>query len=286
MSRGKPNDSKRNTGNSKYKGDGKGASRYLSPKAKSAPRKRRSSADKLPTFDNKIRLNKFIANAGLCSRREADVFIETGLVTVNGKLVTELGYRVNPTDTVRFDGVTIKSEKKQYVLFNKPEGYTLRYEEDPSKKSVYSLIKNATKEQVFPIGRMDRAACGLVLFTNDGDMETKLNHPKYKVSQLFHVVLDKDMEEEDLEKLTKGLYVDDKLFNATEASYVKGKGRNEIGVQIHSPKSNVVKLMMGRLNYKILKIDRVEFAGLTKLDLPRGNYRHLTEKEVGFLKMN
>lgn len=284
----------RRGGNSKY---GAKKSKYLSDKPKGKEktgatsaglpkRQRTRQGEPLPKFDDKIRLNKYIANAGICSRREADTLISSGVVSVNGEVIVELGYKVNPTDVVRYDGATVKHDKKRYVLVNKPKEFTIRYSEDPSKKSVYHFIEKACKEPLFPVGKMDRSAAGLMLYTNDTDMDKKLMHPKFKVSQLFHVVLNKAVSDEDLEKLTKGLYVDDKMFSAEEASFVSGKPHNEIGVRILSHKSNMVKLMMGKLGYEIIVLDRVEFAGLTKKDLPRGHYRHLTEKEVAFLKMS
>jgi|SRR5690554_3354893 len=250
------------------------------------PSFKRPAKAHMPKFDDKIRLNKYLANAGLCSRREADTLIESGVVTVNGQVITEMGYKVEPTDVVKFDGATVKNEKKRYVLVNKPVDFSLRYEEDHSKKSVYQLIKSASKEPLIPVGKLDKSAAGLVLYTNDTDLELKLTHPQVRVSQLFHLILNKEMSEEDLEKLTKGLFVDEKMFKAEDASFVKGKSHNEIGVKIFSSKSNMVKLMIGKLGYEIVKLDRVEYAGLTKKDLPRGHYRHLLEKEVGFLKMN
>jgi len=261
--------------------------KYLSG-AKAGYSKNKNSVHReaLPKFDGTIRLNKYIANAGYCSRREADTLIASGVVTVNGEVITEMGYKVKPTDQVRFDGEVVKSEKKRYVLVNKPVDFSIKFDQDPTKKTVYQLIKNACKEQVFPVGKLDRSACGLILYTNDTDMDIKLTHPKFRVSQLFHVHLDKEMTPEDLEKLTKGMYVDDKMFSAEEASFVNGRGRDEIGVRVYSHKSNIVKLMVGKLGYKIVKLDRVEYAGLTKIDLPRGKYRLLTEKEVGFLKMS
>jgi len=266
---------------------GGSAHKYLSGgKAGYSKNKRSVQREALPKFDGLIRLNKYIANAGYCSRREADTLIASGVVSVNGEVVTEMGYKVKPTDKVRFDGEIIKSEKKRYVLVNKPVDFTIKFEDDPMKKSVYQLIKNACKEQVSPVGKLERAACGLILYTNDTDMDIKLTHPKFRVSQLFHVFLDKEVTEEDLKQLTKGMYVDDKMFSAEEASFVKGKGHDEIGVRVFSHKSNIVKLMLGKLGYKVIKLDRVEYAGLTKLDIPRGNYRLLSEKEVGFLKMS
>jgi 23S rRNA pseudouridine2605 synthase len=251
-----------------------------------AKRQRTRNGEPLPKFDDKIRLNKYLSNAGICSRREADTLITSGVVSVNNKVITELGYKVNPTDTVKYDGAAVRLDTKRYVLVNKPKDFTIRLDDDPNKKSVYHFIQKACREFLYPLGKMDRAASGLMLYTNDSDMDKKLMHPKFKVSQLFHVVLNKTVSDEDLEKLTKGLYVDDKMFSAEEASFVNGKGHNEIGVRIMSNKSNKVKLMMGKLGYEIVILDRVEFAGLTKKDLPRGHYRHLTEKEVGFLKMS
>lgn len=248
-------------------------------------RNRPTGGAKLPKFDDKIRLNKYLSNAGVCSRREADTLIKTGVVSVNGKIITEMGYKVDPSDSVEYDGIHLQLEKRQYVLLNKPKDFTLKYE-SRTKKSVYQLIKKATKEMLYPVGKLDDSACGLVLFTNDSDMVKKLTHPKFRVSQLFHVVLEKPMKEEDLAQLTKGLYVDEKMFSVEEASFVKGKSQHEIGVKIFSSKSNLVKLMIAKLGYTITKLDRVEYAGLTKLDLPRGQYRTLITKEVGFLKMS
>jgi 23S rRNA pseudouridine2605 synthase len=187
---------------------------------------------------------------------------------------------------VKYDGATVRHDTKRYVLVNKPKDFTIRLDDDPNKKSVYHFIQKACREMLYPVGKMDRSASGLMLYTNDSDMDKKLMHPKFKVTQLFHVVLNKSVSDEDLEKLTKGLYVDDKMFSAEEASFVTGKSHNEIGVRIQSNKSNKVKLMMGKLGYEIIILDRVEFAGLTKKDLPRGHYRHLTEREVGYLKMS
>ncbi|WP_107039678.1 pseudouridine synthase [Brumimicrobium mesophilum] len=282
----KKGDSKYSGKPSKYLTKGK-AKRKVSEGAAGLPKRSRTSqGEPLPKFDDKIRLNKFIANAGICSRRDADVLIESGTVSVNGKTITEFGFKVNPSDVVRYDGSIIKRDVKKYVLVNKPKDFGIRYVDDMSKKSVYSLIQKAGREMLDPVGKMDRAACGLILYTNDSDMEKKLMHPKFKVSQLYHVVLKTVMSEEDLEKLTKGLYIDDMMFSAEDASFINGKSHNEIGIKIFSNKSNKVKLMMGKLGYEIIKLDRVEFAGLDKKDLPRGQFRHLTDKEVSFLKMS
>ncbi len=280
----------RSSGKSKYSGNKE--SKYLGNRAsgtKSAgvrKRNRPKGGETLPKFDDKVRLNKYLANAGICSRREADTLIKSGVVSVNGEVITEMGYKVHPSDTVKYDGTRISNEKKRYVLVNKPKNFSVQFEDNPKKDSVYHFIHKACKEALYPVGKLDKDNCGLVLYTNDNDMSMKLTHHKFKVSQLFHVILDREMSSEDLEKLTKGLFVDNKMFSAKEAEFVKGKSRNEIGVHIYSNKSNKVKLMIGKLGYEIVKLDRVEYAGLTKKDLPRGRFRHLTEKEVIFLKRN
>ncbi|MDX1651511.1 MAG: pseudouridine synthase [Brumimicrobium sp.] len=242
------------------------------------------SGEPLPTFQENIRLNKFLSNAGICSRREADTLISTGVVTVNGKVVTEMGYRVKPTDVVRYDGIGINPETKRYVLLNKPKDFVLA-SDSPLKKSALSLVAKACKEPLFPVGRMDKDTSGLVLFTNDTDMEKKLTHPKVRASKIYHVTLDKNLEQDDLSKLTTGMYIADSMYSAKDASFIKGKSPNEVGIEIDSNKNNLVKLMFEKLGYQVVKLDRVQFAGLTKKDLPRGNYRHLSEKEVAFLKM-
>lgn len=290
MSRGRGNSDKKegkgrkSKGKSQFKkgkytlrGEGKSKSAGL-PKRKRTPK-----GEPLPKFSDKVRLNKFLSNAGICSRREADTLIASGVVSVNGEIVTELGYKVSPSDNVKYDGISINPEKKRYVLLNKPKGFSLM---SVGKDGAVNLVKKSCKENIFPVGKMDKAATGLILYTNDTDMEKKLTHPKFKVSQLFHVTLDKVVQPEDLEQLTSGLYIDDHMFSAEEASFIEGKSHREVGVAVLSNKSNTVKLMFGKMGYEIIKIDRVEYAGLTKKDLPRGEYRHLSEKEVGFLKMS
>lgn len=291
IKKGENNRNKGSRGGDKAKYSGK-QSKYLgdkdtAPKTARIPKKRYSKGgEALPKFDDKIRLNKYLANAGICSRREADDLITSGVVSVNGKIITEMGYKVQPTDTVKYDGAAIKNEVKRYVLINKPKDFSIQYDINPSKDSVYYFIQKACKEILFPVGKLDKSNCGLVLYTNDNDMNLKLTHHTFKVSQLFHVILNREMSADDLLKLTKGLYVDNKMFSAKEAEFVKGKSGNEIGIQIYSNKSNIVKLMIGKLGYEIIKLDRVEYAGLTKKDLPRGKFRHLTDMEIIFLKRN
>jgi 23S rRNA pseudouridine2605 synthase len=288
MSRGKSDNrgqkGKTSKGKSQFKkgeytlrGEGK-------PKAAGlAKRKRTPKGEPLPKFSDKIRLNKFLSNAGICSRREADTLISSGVVTVNGEIITELGCKVSPTDTVKYDGISINPEKKRYVLLNKPKGFSIM---SMGKDGAVNLVKKSCKENIFPVGKLEKTASGLILYTNDTDMEKKLTHPKFKAAQLFHVTLDKIVQPEDLEQLTTGLYIDDHMFSTEQASFINGKSHREVGVSILSSKSNTVKLLFGKMGYEVVQLDRLEFAGLTKKDLPRGDYRHLDEKEVGFLKMS
>lgn len=258
------------------------------PKTVSQPRKKFAvGGAPLPKFGDDIRLNKYISNAGVCSRREADVLIQTGVVSVNGKVVTELGYKIKPTDKVTYDGETIKHNKKQYVLVNKPEDFDAKPADNVTKKSksVYQIIKKACPEYLYPVGKLNINECGLILYTNDTDLERKLTHPGFKVSQLFHIVLNKDMEMEHLLKMKNGMFVEDKMFSVADISHVAKAPKNEIGVKVYSNKTSLVKTMLKKLGYEIVKFDRVEFAGLDKWDLARGNFRHLTKKEVISLQM-
>jgi len=231
-----------------------------------------------------IRLNKYIANSGMCSRREADTMIEAGVVMVNGKIITEMGYKVLPTDEVKFGDARIKPERMQYLLLNKPKDYITTMDDPQGRKTVMELIDKACKERVFPVGRLDRATTGLLLFTNDGDMSKKLTHPSYKVRKVYHVTLAQKVRPEHLEALVKGFELDDGFTQADKAEFVKGNAF-EVGVEIHSGRNRIVRRMFEFLGYDIQKLDRVVFAGLTKKDLPRGRWRLLTQQEVAFLKM-
>lgn len=243
--------------------------------------------DPLPTFnEDAVRLNKFLSNAGVCSRREADVLIQTGVVSVNGQIITELGYKISQTDVVQYDGETINAETKRYVLLNKPKGYITTIEDPRGRKTVMSLVKKACREVIYPVGKLERESTGLLLFTNDGDLFKKLNHPRYQARKLYHVEVNKPVAREDLERLMRGVDLEDGRSRAEEASFVDGASNHEIGIEIRSGKSQVVKRMLEAVGYQVLKLDRVMFAGLTKKDLPRGYYRHLTEQEIAFLKMS
>lgn len=234
--------------------------------------------------DDAVRLNRYLANAGICSRREADVLIATGVVTVNGKIVTEMGYKVNPTDVVTYGGVPIKNETKKYLLLNKPKDYITTMDDPQERRTVMELIRNACRERLYPVGRLDRNTTGVLLFTNDGDMTAKLTHPKFEVRKVYHVTLNKKMTSEDYRMLNEGLELSDGFIKPDAAEFV-GAGKFELGIEIHSGKNRIVRRMFEHLGYEVIKLDRVAFAGLTKKDLPRGKFRFLTEKEIGFLKM-
>lgn len=231
-----------------------------------------------------VRLNRYIANAGVCSRREADVLIATGVVTVNGKIVTEMGYKVNPSDVVNYGGVPIKNETKRYLILNKPKDYITTMDDPQERRTVMELIRNACKERLYPVGRLDRNTTGLLLFTNDGDLAAKLTHPKFEIRKVYHVTLNKKMTSEDYRMLSEGIELSDGFIKPDAVEYV-GTGKNELGIEIHSGKNRIVRRMMEHLGYEVVKLDRVAFAGLTKKDLPRSKFRFLTEKEISFLKM-
>ena len=242
--------------------------------------------DPLPSFSENVRLNKFLSNAGICSRREADTYIGMGIVSVNGEPVTEMGYKVKPGDVVKYDGQTISSETKQYVLLNKPKGFITTMDDPQGRKTVMSLVRKACKERVYPVGRMDKETTGLMLFTNDGDLAKKLTHPKKRATKLYRVSLNKKVSVDHLKKLTEGVVMSDSTAKFDDAEYVKNSDSREIGVKLMSGKTQIVRMAFEALGYKVSKLDRITYAGLTKKDLPRGMYRHLTEKEIAFLKMN
>jgi len=240
---------------------------------------------KLSTDKEETRLNKYIANAGICSRREADVYIKAGNVKVNGKLVTEMGYKVQPTDEVKFDDSLISLEQKRYVLLNKPKNFITTMDDERGRKTVMDLIEKATKERIYPVGRLDRNTTGLLLFTNDGELAKKLTHPKHNIQKLYHASLDKKLAMSDMQKIADGFVLDDKRVIVDEIAYIMNQSKSEIGVKIHSGRNRIIRRIFEHFNYNVVKLDRVIFAGLTKKDLPRGMYRNLTEMEVNSLKM-
>ncbi len=232
-----------------------------------------------------MRLNRYIANAGLCSRREADTFIATGCVTINGKIVSEMGHQVLPGELVSFNGKVISAEKKVYVLLNKPKGYVTTLEDPHADKTVMELIANACTERIYPVGRLDKNTTGLLLFTNDGDMTKRLTHPKYNRKKIYHVFLDRNVTKNHLQEIVDGVNLEDGFVVADSVSYVNEDNKKEVGIEIHSGKNKIVRRIFEHLGYKVDKLDRVYFCGLTKKDLPRGRWRYLTEEEVSLLKM-
>ena len=226
-----------------------------------------------------VRLNKYIADAGICSRRNADMYISSGNVTVNGEVMTTLGYRVKPTDEVRFDGKLLSSEKKEYILLNKPKGFITTTNDEKGRKTVMDLVANATNARILPVGRLDRATTGLLLLTNDGELTKKLTHPTHGVRKIYHVILDRKLDYKDFMKVQDGLELEDGLIEVDEISYVNDKPKNEIGIKIHSGRNRIVRRIFEHLGYQVEKLDRVVFAGLTKKDLPRGHWRRLTQQE-------
>jgi len=232
------------------------------------------------TTPAEVRLNKFIADAGICSRRNADMYISAGNVTVNGEVMTTLGYRVKPTDEVRFDGKLLSSEKKEYILLNKPKGFITTTNDEKGRKTVMDLVANATNVRILPVGRLDRATTGLLLLTNDGELTKKLTHPTHGVRKIYHVILDRKLDYKDFMKVQDGLELEDGLIEVDEISYVNDKPKNEIGIKIHSGRNRIVRRIFEHLGYQVEKLDRVVFAGLTKKDLPRGHWRRLSQQEV------
>lgn len=232
-----------------------------------------------------IRLNKYIANSGICSRREADVLIKQGLVEVNGKVVTEMGYQVQKTDRVVFDSQSITPEKPVYVLLNKPKGYISTTKDDKARKTVMDLVANASPYRLYPVGRLDRTTTGVILLTNDGHLTKKLTHPSFEVRKIYHVTLDRKLSGEDMQAIVDGIRLDEGVITVDSISYIEGKPKNEIGVEIHSGWNRVIRRIFQRLGYEVETLDRVMFAGLTKKNIKRGHWRILTDLEVNNLKM-
>jgi len=249
------------------------------------PRKRGPRAGKkIVTATTEIRLNRFIANSGLCSRRDADEHIKNGLITVNGHLVTDLGTKVTHDDNVCFRNKRLSSEKKVYILLNKPKDYVTTVEDPHAEHTVLELISDGCSERVYPVGRLDKATTGVLLLTNDGDLTGKLTHPKYKRKKIYHVFLDQPVTKNDLFRLTEGVELDGELVAADAVSYADSEDKTQIGIELHSGQNRVIRRMFEMLGYKVKKLDRVYFAGLTKKNLKRGKWRFLTDKEVSMLK--
>jgi 23S rRNA pseudouridine2605 synthase len=248
---------------------------------KKAPKK---GPVKKQTGEGLIRLNKYLSNAGIASRREADNLIQSGVVKVNGVVVDQLGYKINAGDKVTYGDSNVKSERKVYLLLNKPKDYITTVDDPRDRKTVMELIKGACRERVYPVGRLDRNTTGLLLFTNDGELTTKLTHPKFGVKKVYHVSLNKGLKPADFTAIVEGVELEDGLVKADDLAFV-GEGKKEIGIEIHSGRNRIVRRLFEHLGYDVLKLDRVVFAGLTKKDLPRGKHRFLSAKEIGFLQM-
>ncbi len=232
-----------------------------------------------------VRLNKFLANAGVCSRREADEFIQAGVVTVNGQVITELGTKILRTDEVKFHDQPVTIEKKVYVLLNKPKDYVTTSDDPQQRKTVMDLVKNACPERIYPVGRLDRNTTGVLLLTNDGDLASKLTHPKYLKKKIYHVYLDKNVTAHDLQAIAEGIQLEDGEIKADDVQYADAVDKKQVGIEIHSGKNRIVRRIFESLGYRVVKLDRVQFAGLTKKNLRRGDWRYLTEEEVDRLRM-
>ena len=232
-----------------------------------------------------IRLNKFLANSGVCSRREADEFIQKGEIKVNGEVVTELGTKITRNDVVTHNDKVVLPEHKIYVLLNKPKDCVTTSDDPQGRLTVMDIVRNACTERIYPVGRLDRNTTGVLLLTNDGDLASKLTHPKFVKKKIYHVWLDRDVTEEDMQRIADGIELEDGPIHADAISYATETDRNQVGIEIHSGRNRVVRRIFESLGYRVVKLDRVYFAGLTKKNLPRGRWRYLTQQEVNFLKM-
>ena len=238
----------------------------------------------IPDPDSEMRLNKYMSNAGICSRREADEKIQAGAVTVNGKVVTELGTKIRPADVVEYDGKVVVPERKCYVLLNKPKDCVTTSDDPGGRTTVLDIVKNACAERIYPVGRLDRNTTGVLLLTNDGDLASKLTHPKFVKKKIYHVWTDKPIAEEDMQRIADGIELDDGEIHADEVSYVSETDRKQAGIEIHSGRNRIVRRIFESLGYRVVKLDRVYFAGLTKKNLPRGKWRYLSQDEVNHLR--
>ena len=255
------------------------------PHAKYSMKKQIEYKEKHYDPDEPIRLNKYLANAGVCSRREADDFIQAGVVKVNGEIVTELGTKVKRTDVVLFHDQQVNIEKKVYVLLNKPKDYVTTSDDPQNRKTVMDLVKGACRERIYPVGRLDRNTTGVLLLTNDGELATKLTHPQYLKKKIYHVHLDKNVTAADIKQIADGIMLEDGEIHADAIEYASETDRKQVGIEIHSGRNRIVRRIFEHLGYKVIRLDRVYFAGLTKKNVRRGDWRFLTEQEVSMLWM-
>jgi len=245
----------------------------------------KGKSEEKKTFSNEpVRLNKFLSNAGICSRRDADDLIKNGEVTVNGKVVTELGIKVSPKDDVQYKGKKVIREQKVYILLNKPKDFVTTVKDKHAERTVMDIVKDACTERVYPVGRLDKNTTGVLLLTNDGELTKQLTHPSFKKKKIYHVHLDKDLTKNDLIKIAEGVQIEDDFIAADAINYVEEGDKSQIGIEIHSGQNRIVRRIFESLDYKVKKLDRVYFAGLTKKNLPRGKYRMLTPVEISMLK--
>ncbi|MGI4729157.1 MAG: pseudouridine synthase [Janthinobacterium lividum] len=264
---------------------GKPTMRSRNNKPADSAKPTKSSSSSSSSKDGLIRLNRYIANAGICSRRKADELIEAGVVSVNGEVVSELGAKIDPIkDVIRYNGETLKREKMVYVLLNKPKDYITTTDDPQERRTVMHLVEKASRERIYPVGRLDRNTTGLLLMTNDGELADKLSHPRNSITKIYNVELDKNLVQGDLNKISYGLELEDGLIKPDTVTYVQGGSKREVGIQIHSGKNRIVRRIFEHLGYEVVKLDRVIYANLTKKDLTRGRWRYLEEKEVIQLK--
>ncbi|ASV30598.1 pseudouridine synthase [Maribacter cobaltidurans] len=278
MSRGDSNNDKKASGRQGGTFRKKSYARGNAPVKKNALPKQNSDPDS-------IRLNKYVSNSGVCSRRDADIYIAAGNVTVNGTPITEMGYKVKLTDEVKFDGRLLNPVKKEYVLLNKPKDFSTTIRDEKGKRHVSGLISNASKSKLLPVDKLDKEDTGLLLFTNDGDLSKRLKSPINGLRKIYHLVLDKDLRSVDLAKIQEGVVVDEKLVKVQDISFIDGAPKREVGIEIYSSRGKIVQRLFEQLDYTVIKLDRVIYGGLTKKDLPRGHWRYLTDQEVINLKM-
>jgi 23S rRNA pseudouridine2605 synthase len=233
-----------------------------------------------PSDPNVLRLNRYVANSGVCSRREADIYIAAGSVTVNGKPIIEMGYKVQITDEVRFDGRLLNPIKKEYIVLNKPKDFATSIRDGAGNRTAMGLVSNASKAKLLPVGKMDKASTGLLLFTNDGDLTARLNAPKNGLRKIFHVELTKPLKSTDLKRIKEGIEIEESLVRVQDISYIENAPKSQVGIEIFSTRNNIVRRIFEKLEYDVVKLDLVVYAGLTKKDLPRGHWRPLTEQEI------
>lgn len=290
MSRSESNKGKKSSGRTNSGANGRasgregGTFRRNSKSRGNAPIKSNGNTQKSSDPDL-IRLNKYVANSGVCSRREADIYISAGNVTVNGKPITEMGYKVKLSDEVKFDGRLLNPIKREYVLLNKPKDFTTAGRDEHGRRTAVGLISKASKTELKPVGKLDKNTTGLLLFTNDGELTKRLNSPKNGLRKIFHIELSKPLRSADLKKIQEGLVVDQKVVKVHDVSFVDKAPKTQVGMEIFSTRSNIVERIFKTLEYEIVKLDRVVYAGLTKKDLPRGHWRYLTDQEVVNLGM-